>query len=132
MSSGKIAWPEQIELLTNNDRFIASSMVLGDARNYLSALIVPDWAEVIRNLEALNIAAAEPAALIADPKLNLIFKQRIEKINDQLADWEKIRKFSLLIDEFSQEKDELTPTLKLRRHIIEEHYQKEIEKMYGN
>lgn len=130
LSSGKIAWPEQIEILFNNDRFIAQAMVLGDGKSYLTALLVPDWAEVLRSLDEIKVASAEPSVLVNDQKLIEIFSKRIEKINDQLADWEKIRKFALLADEFTQEKDELTPTLKLRRHVILDHYQKEIQSFY--
>ncbi|MCL5795754.1 MAG: AMP-binding protein, partial [Patescibacteria group bacterium] len=130
MSNGKIVWPEQIELVLNDDRFIVQSMIYGHNRNYLSALIVPDWQEVLRTLDELGIATREPDELLREPKLIKLFEHRLEKINHDLADWEKIRKFILLRREFSQEKDELTPTLKVRRHIIEKHYLKQIEKMY--
>jgi len=130
LSSGKIAWPEQLELVLTGDRFITQAMVTGDGRSYLTALIIPDWEEVIRNLETLGIANQTPAQLVKDEKLFQVFKDRLAKINDQLADWEKIRKFILLTDEFAQEKDELTPTLKLRRHVIEERYQSEIDGLY--
>ena len=130
MSNGKIVWPEQIELVLNDDRFIIQSMIHGHNRNYLSALIVPDWQEVLRTLDELGVATREPDELLREPKLIKLFEHRLEKINHDLADWEKIRKFILLRREFSQEKDELTPTLKVRRHIIEKHYLKQIEKMY--
>ncbi|MFA6322807.1 MAG: long-chain fatty acid--CoA ligase [Candidatus Buchananbacteria bacterium] len=130
LSNGKIAWPEQIELLLNDDRFFAQSMVLGDGRSYLTAVIVPDWQEIKRNAAVLGLPTLEPASLVSEPKLIKTFYDRIEKINNQLAEWERIRKIVLLPDEFSQEKDELTPTLKLRRHIIENHYQSQIDKLY--
>lgn len=130
LSSGKIAWPEQLELILNNDRFIVQSLITGDGRSYLTAVIIPDWPEVLNNLEIIGLASREPAVLVKEEKLLAYFKERVEKINGQLADWEKIRKFVLAADEFTQEKDELTPTLKLRRHVIEEHYQKEIDGMY--
>ncbi len=130
LANGKIAWPEQIELLINNDRLITQSIVLGDGKSYLTTLLVPDWAEVLRSLEEIKIVSAEPSVLVNNQKLIDFFAKRIENINDQLADWEKIRKFALLVDEFTQEKDELTPTLKLRRHIILEHYQKVIQSLY--
>jgi len=130
MSSGKIAWPEQIELTINDDRFISQSFVFGNDKQFLSALIIPDWKEVSRNLEELGITSKEPDKLVNDPKLLEIFQKRIEKINTNFADWEKIRKFILISKEFSQEKDELTPTLKLRRQVITSNHKVELEKMY--
>jgi len=130
MSSGKIAWPEQLELTLNNDRFISQSMVCGDNKSYLVALIIPDWQEVSRNLNQLGIKGQEPDQLIKEPKLAEVFQQRLDKINHEFADWEKIRKFVLISREFSAQRDEVTPTLKLRRKMIEGHYKKEIEGMY--
>ncbi|OGY45779.1 MAG: hypothetical protein A3A24_01950 [Candidatus Buchananbacteria bacterium RIFCSPLOWO2_01_FULL_46_12] len=130
MSNGKIVWPEQLELELNNDRFISQSIVYGDNRSYLTVLIVPNWQEVSRELEALGIKSREPDQLAQEPKLIELFGQRLEKINEQFADWEKIREFRILAREFSQEKDELTPTLKLRRKTIEQNYQKHFAQMY--
>lgn len=130
LSNGKIVWPEQLEVVLNNDRFIVQSLVYGNSRSFLAALLVPDWAEVIRTLDELGISTREPDELLNEPELIKFFERRLEKINGQFADWEKIRKFTILRREFSQEKDELTPTLKVRRHIIEEHYSKQLEKMY--
>lgn len=130
LSNGKIAWPEAIEATLDNDRFIVQSFIYGNNKNHLVALIIPDWAEVTRNLTELGITSKEPDQLIKEEKLIEIFHQRIEKINQQLAEWEKIRKFTLVTKEFSQEKDELTPTLKIRREVVYSHFQKEIDKMY--
>lgn len=126
LSNGKIVWPEQIEVMLNDDRFINQSMVYGNNKSYLTALIIPDWAEVKRQ----GISTKEPNQLIKAEKLYKIIEERIDKINQQFADWEKIRKFTLLPKEFSQNRDELTPTLKLRRRILAEHYKSEFDLMY--
>ncbi|MFA6255339.1 MAG: long-chain fatty acid--CoA ligase [Patescibacteria group bacterium] len=130
LSNGKIAWPESLEIILNSDKFIVESMVYGNNKGYLVALIIPDFTEVARNLEKLGITSKEPDQLVKEPKLIELFTQRLEKINEEFADWEKIRKFVLLPKEFSAQKDEVTPTLKLRRPVIESHFQKEIEQMY--
>lgn len=130
LSNGKIAWPEELEVTLNNDKFINQSMVYGDKKSYLTALLIPDWQEVARSLGDLGITSKEPDQLIKEEKLIELYKQRINKINQQFADWEKIRKFTLLTKEFSAEKDEITPTMKLRRPVIEDHHKKEIEAMY--
>jgi len=130
LSNGKIAWPESLEVVLNSDKFIVESMVYGNNKSYLVALVIPDWTEVYRHLEELGLVSKEPDQLIKEPELIKLFTKRLEKINEQFADWEKIRKFVLLPKEFSAQKDEVTPTLKLRRSVIESNYQKEIEKMY--
>jgi len=130
-SGGKNVWPEKVEKLLNNDRFISQSIVIGNNKKFISALIAPDWQEVEIYLKEKNLPLKGHDELTRDQKLLEIFQQRIEvKVNPNLDEVEKIKKFRLVPQEFSQEQDELTPTLKLRRHIIENHYQKEIESMY--
>ena len=131
LSTGKIVWPEQLELQLNNDRLISQSCVFGNNRSYLVALLVPDWQEVNRSLPELQSNGREPDQMVRSPQLQQLIQRRLEKINDQLADWEKIRTFTLLPREFSQAGDELTPTLKLRRTVIASRYAKEIERMYS-
>lgn len=132
LSGGKNVWPEPIENLLNNDKFISQSIILGNKRKFVSALIVPDWQEVKIYLKEKNLPLKEHYHLIKDPAVLSVFQKRIdEKINPNLSDFEKIKKFRLLPSEFSQENDELTPTLKLRRHIIEKHYGREIESLYS-
>lgn len=130
LSNGKIAWPEQLEMLLNSDRFISQSIVFGNGKSFLTALIVPDWQEINRILTEKNIITKEPDLLIDDPSIKSLFEDRIEAINKQLADWEKIRKFLLVANEFSQTKDELTPTLKLRRNTISEKHKTALENLY--
>jgi long-chain acyl-CoA synthetase len=124
-------WPELIESLLNNDKFVSQSMVVGNSQKFISALIVPDWQEVEIYMKENNLPLQEHDKLAKNADLLAVFQKRIgEKINPNLNDYEKIKKFKLLAQEFSQEQDELTPTLKLRRHIIEGHYQKAIALMY--
>lgn len=131
-SGGKNVWPEPIENLINNDRFVSQSMIIGNGQKFVSALIVPDWQEIEKYMKENNLPLKEHQKLTRDPNLLDIFQQRIdEKINPSLNDFEKIRNFRLLPQEFSHDQDELTPTLKLRRHIIERHYQKTIASMYS-
>jgi long-chain acyl-CoA synthetase len=132
-SGGKNIWPEPIENLLNKDRFISQSMVIGNKRKFISALIVPDWDEVKKFLKENKLPLKEPEKLVKNLKIIELFLERLNnKINPNLSDYEKIKKFKILSHEFSQERGEMTPTLKLRRSIIEEHYKKEIEEMYQN
>jgi long-chain acyl-CoA synthetase len=132
-SGGKNVWPEPIENLLNNDRFISQSIVIGNGRKFISTLIIPDWQEVEIYLKEKGIALEEHDKLIKNPHLLEIFQERIDKkINPNLSEVEKIKKFRLLPQEFSEAQDELTPTLKLRRRMIEKHYAKTIESIYGD
>ncbi|KKP31829.1 MAG: hypothetical protein A2312_01100 [Candidatus Staskawiczbacteria bacterium RIFOXYB2_FULL_32_9] len=129
-SGGKNIWPEPIENLLNNDKFISQAMVFGNGQNFVSALICPDWQEVESFLKESNLQLQNHHNLSRDADILKIFQKRIdEKINPNFSDYEKIKKFVLLPEEFSQEKGELTPTLKLRRHVILHNYEKIIKNM---
>lgn len=130
LSTGKIAWPEHIEMILNDDRYISQTMVMGNNKSYLTALIIPDFTEIGRYAEELGLPKKEPGELVKEEKLRAVFKQRLEKININLADWEEVRNFILLPQEFSQDREELTPTLKLRRKIIEQNNAKQIQGLY--
>ncbi len=130
LSGGKNVWPEPIENLLNNDRYISQAMVLGDGQNFISVLICPDWQEVERHLKESSLQLQSHHNLIKDEFVLKLFQRRIdEKINPNLSDFERIKKFVILSEEFSQEKGELTPTLKLRRHMICIHNEKIIKNM---
>lgn len=130
-SGGKNVWPEKIENLLSNDRFISQSIVIGNDKKFISALVVPDWQEIEIYLKERNLPLQEHDKLTKNPELLTMFQERIDKkINPNLSEFEKVKKFKLLPQEFSHEQDELTPTLKLRRHIIENHHKKSIESMY--
>lgn len=129
-SGGKNVWPETIENILNNDKYITGSMIIGHRQKFISALIFPDWEEITLFLKKNNFKIEEPERLIYSPEVIKKIKERVDKINEDLNDYEKIKSFKIIINEFSQERDELTPTLKLRRHIIEKHYRKEIDSIY--
>ena len=104
--------------------------MIGDAKNYLTALIVPNpdglRAEIIRQ----QIPVFSPAEALASPKVHEIYTERI---NSRLADVshaEQVRKFTLLSRGFTMETDEMTPTLKVRRNVVMKNFAAEIQAMY--
>lgn len=125
-SGGKNIWPEPIELMLNSNKFISQSMVIGDKRKFVSALIVPHWQEVKRFLQSEQT----PEELVKSDSLQKLMESELSLINENLSEHERIKKFLLLPNEFTEARDELTPTLKLRRHVIIANHQKEIESMY--
>lgn len=118
LSTGKNIWPETIEQLLNSDPLIAQSIILGHNQPFIVALIIPEWKKLEKSFEE------------SEERLFQFFQKRVENLLKHLLHHEQIKQFTLLKKEFSQERDELTPTLKLRRSMIGLHYQAQIEKMY--
>ena len=87
--------------------------------------------EVLRDARKRK-AVAEVEELVANPKFRELFQARIREFNKPLSDVETIADFKLIANPFTQENGELTPTMKLRRRVVEEHYRGEIEAMYGD
>jgi long-chain acyl-CoA synthetase len=132
-ASGKNIAPVLIESLLTEDPLIQQAMVVGDGRNYLAALIVVHQA----NLDQLvghvsNVPGTLKACpTITDAQIRAIFAQRITDRLNGLSRHEQIGRFTLLAQPFTVDREELTPTLKLRRNVIAEHYSAEIEAMYA-
>ena len=112
LSNGKNIAPEKVEMLLNSSNYIINSCVIDNDKKELSALIFP-------NLEKLG----------GTEKIKEVLEQEIEKILTEFPDYEKIKKIALINSDFTQERDELTPTLKLKRHTICEHYKEVIDEM---
>lgn len=130
-AGGKNISPQQIELLVGEDIYIENVAVVGDGRKFISALIVPSF-EMLKELcEKRNINFESPEQVITEPEVIEFYRQRIEERTVSLGQVEKIKKFTLLPKEFSQEEGEVTPTMKVRRRVISRKYEKEIDAMYA-
>ena len=129
-SGGKNISPQNIENSLKASPFIEQVAVIGDNRKFLSALIVPAFSELENWAKQNNITFANKKELIANEKVNKLIEEEIGKNMTDYARAEQIRKFKLLDSEWSQETGELTPTLKVKRRIINQKYTKEIDSMY--
>ncbi|HPL88207.1 MAG TPA: long-chain fatty acid--CoA ligase, partial [Deltaproteobacteria bacterium] len=129
-SGGKNISPQNIENSLKASPYIEQVAVIGDNRKYLSALVVPAFSELESWAKENGVNFSSRAELIKDPKVNELYAKEIEDNMKDYARVEQIRKFTLLDKEWSQETDELTPTLKLKRRIINQKYKDVIEKMY--
>ncbi|HEV1998792.1 MAG TPA: hypothetical protein VGR61_11765, partial [Candidatus Dormibacteraeota bacterium] len=87
----------------------------------------PNWANLAKD-KGLVASAAE---LIKDTRVSAIIKEHLDLLNKELASFETIKHFSLIPDDFTEARDELTPTLKLKRRIIRDHYREVIDEMYA-
>jgi long-chain acyl-CoA synthetase len=129
-SGGKNIAPQPIENLFLGSKYIEQFMLIGDRRMFLTALIVPDFEALKEYADARRINYADNAELASHPEINDLIEKDIGRIQKDLANYERVRKFTLLEKQFSIEEGELTPTQKVRRKIIEEKYAHLIEGMY--
>jgi len=129
-SAGKNIAPTQIENLLAADPLIHQAVVFGDGRDYLVALIVPDPDALRAEIFARHIAVASREAALTHPDVLALYAERIKERLSSLSRHEQIGRFRLIGRALSQERDELTPTLKLKRSVIEEHFVEEIKSMY--
>jgi len=131
LSNGKYVAPQQLESLLKQSEFVSQVVVVGSSRKYPAALIVPDWESLKGALR--NAGEAVPAThdeLSRLPAATKIVQKDVTAITAHLADYERVRRVALLVDEFSIEKGEMTPTLKVKRPVIDQKYGKLIDELY--
>jgi long-chain acyl-CoA synthetase len=105
-------------------------IVIGNARKFPAALIVPSFEALKTYAKSLGLALTTNAEFAQHPRIVEYFKKKVDEITRELAPHEKIKKIALVDTEFSIESGELTPTLKIRRKFVEEKYQAIIEALY--
>jgi long-chain acyl-CoA synthetase len=132
LSGGKNVSPANLESRLASDPYIAQACVIGDRRKHLAALLVPNFENLAEQLKASDFAGLPHADLVAHPKFRELFQMRMREFNKPLSDVEAITSFKLIAKPFTQENGELTPTMKLRRRVVQAHYRGEIESMYGS
>lgn len=129
-SNGKYIAPQMIESKILVDKYIDQIAVIADQRKFVSALIIPVYGMLEEYARAHNIAFENREQLCANPQIYAMMKERIDTLQQQLAHYEQVKRFTLLPHHFSMEKGELTNTLKIRRRVLNENYKAEIDKMY--
>ncbi|MCS6968986.1 MAG: long-chain fatty acid--CoA ligase [Cytophagales bacterium] len=130
-SGGKYIAPQPMENKFKESRLIEQIMVVGEGRNFPSALIVPSFDNLRQWCKAMEIPYTTDEEMIKHPRVIARFEQEVEEYNDHFGQWEKIKKFRLLSKPWSIDSGELTPTLKLKRKVIEQKYASFIEEMYA-
>lgn len=129
-SNGKYIAPQMIESKILVDKYIDQVAIIADQRKFVSALIIPVYGMLEEYARAHNIAFENREQLCANPQIYAMMKERIDTLQQQLAHYEQVKRFTLLPHHFSMEKGELTNTLKIRRRVLNENYKAEIDKMY--
>lgn len=129
-SGGKNIAPAPIENLFLTSKYIEQFVLVGDRRMYCSALIVPDFDALREYANTHGIKFADNADLIGCPAINKLIDENIDALQKDLANFERVRRFALLAKPFTIEEGELTPSLKIRRNVVEEKYSHLIEELY--
>ncbi|WP_413285776.1 AMP-dependent synthetase/ligase [Vibrio sp. MA40-2] len=129
-SGGKYIAPQVVEGAIGKDHFIEQIAVIADTRKFVSALIVPSFESLEEYANELNIKYKDRLELLKHHHIVEMLEQRVAMLQKDLAKFEQVKKFTLLPKAFSMDKGELTPTQKLRRKVIHERYEVEIEDMY--
>lgn len=129
-SNGKYIAPQALETKLVIDRYIDQIAIIADQRKFVSALIVPVYGLVKEYAKEKGVTCETMEELLQHPKVVALFRARIDTLQQQFANYEQIKRFTLLPEPFSMEKGELTNTLKIKRPVINVNYQEQIEKMY--
>lgn len=129
-SGGKYIAPQQLESLFTRSKFIDQFVLIGDNKTFLSALITPDFEAIREYADAHKIPYDRVEDLAHHPEIYKLIEKDIQTLQKNLASYERIRKFVILDKPFTIEGGELTPTLKIRRKIIEERYSHLIKDIY--
>ena len=130
-SNGKYIAPQMIESKLLVDKYIDQIAIIADQRKFVSALIIPVYPLLEEYAREHRIPFENHEQLCADKQINEMMKERIDTLQQQLAHYEQIKRFTLLPHHFSMERGELTNTLKIKRRVLNENYKKEIDAMYA-
>lgn len=129
-SGGKYIAPQPIEQLIKGSRFVNQVVLIGNGRKFPAALIVPDW-ERIESYAQLKDIKGTHAELCRHPRIIDLLERQIAGLTPDLAQYERVKKVALLEKEFTIEGGELTPTLKVKRRVVDEKYRETIDALYA-
>lgn len=131
-SGGKYIAPQQIENKMKEIPYVEQIMAVGENRNFVSALIVPNYLNLSDWATKHGITGKSPAELTKNAEVQKLFRDAIEEKNKNFGSWETVKKFELMENEWSIDGGELTPTMKVKRKVVLEKYKDVIEKIYHN
>lgn len=131
-SNGKYIAPQMLESRLAENKYIDEVAVIGDQRKYVTALVVPNLSQLRRWAEKEGMDYSDTEKFVAEPKVVDFILSEINKVQEDVADYEKIKRITLLPHHFSIMNGEVTNTMKVRRPIVAKRYAAEIEAMYSN
>jgi len=131
-SGGKLVAPQPIENKLKNNVLVAQAALVGDKHKFISALIAPNFVALEALAQRQGIHAGSRAALVADDRVVALYSEIVRTVNGSLANFETIKRFRLVSDEWTQESGELTPSMKLKRRVLTAKYAAEIAALYAD
>jgi long-chain acyl-CoA synthetase len=130
-SGGKFIAPQPIENSLKLNPLVGTPAVLGDKRKFAFVIVSPNFAPLEKWARTNEIAFASRAELVANPKVQALYEGIVEEANQNLAKFEKLKRVLIVPDEFTPDNGALTPTMKLRRRVIEDRYRTQIDDLYA-
>lgn len=130
-SGGKKIAPQPLENLLKADPLVSEAVLIGEQRKFPAALLVPDFAKLEARFEAMNLHAASREELVRHPEVLRLYQEVLDRLNGSLAQFERVKRFALLPTEFTMERGELTPTMKVRRQVVEQRWRSVIDTIYA-
>jgi long-chain acyl-CoA synthetase len=129
-SGGKFIAPQPIESRLKANRLVEEAVIVADGRNFVSAVIAPNFPELKKWAELNHLSFTSREELVGSPQVLAVYENIVSEINRGLARFETIKRFILVADEFSIANGALTPTMKLKRRYIEQRYAKQLDELY--
>jgi long-chain acyl-CoA synthetase len=130
-SGGKFIAPQPIESSCKHHPWVAEAIVIGDKRKFPALLIIPNFAAVEAYAQERGMVFSSRHDLIAKPEIHACYADIVRSVNEDLAQFERLKKFRLIPEELSSGNGTLTASMKIRRRAIEEHFKREIDEMYS-
>jgi len=130
-ANGKYIAPQALETTISEDKFVEIVAIVADKRKFVSALIVPDFAELTKYAQEQGIEFNSREELVSTPAIYSFIKSRIDDKQKPFASFEQVKRFTILSAPFSMDSGELTNTLKIKRRVIYDKYSAQIEAMYS-
>ena len=131
-SGGKYIAPSPVEQAIKTSRFVNQVVLLGNERKFPAALIVPNFEQLTNYAKLKNLDLKTSREFCENSRIINLLEREVEKLTNNLSQYEKVKKIALLENELTVEGGELTPTLKVKRRVVDEKYKSEIDKIYAN
>ena len=131
-SGGKLVAPQPIENKLKNSVMVSQVALVGDRHKFVSALISPNFAALENWARHAGLESPDRPSLVADNRVQALYAEIVREVNSGLANFETIKRFRLVSDEWSQDSGELTPSMKLKRRVISAKYASVIDELYAD
>jgi long-chain acyl-CoA synthetase len=131
-SGGKLIAPAPIENKLKANSMVGHAAMVGDKHKFASVLISPNFAALKGWAEGQGVATDDPASLVKDPKVVKAYQEIVDKVNQELANFESIKRVCVVAEEWSVEDGTLTPSMKLKRRVVGERYSRQIAEFYAD